>query len=46
MILGTQIRFTENFVKIREAGASQLVILRKVKVKVMVTVKFKVKVKV
>ena len=44
MVLGTQIRFPEYLLKIRQAAASQQVVLLKVKVKVMVKIKFKVKV--
>ena len=48
IVLGTQTKFPEIVVKIREAGASQWVIPFKVKVivKVKVNVKVKVKVKV
>ena len=46
MVLGSQIRFPRNLLKIRQAGASELVILQQVKFKVMVKVKVKVKVKV
>ena len=44
MVVGTEIMFPENLVKIRLAGASEYVILWKVKFKVMVKVKVKVKV--
>ena len=45
-VIDTQMRFSENLVKIRQAGASELVILWMVKVKVKVKVMGKVKIRV
>ena len=44
MVLGSKIRFPKKLVKIRQTGASELVILQQVKFKVMVKVKVEVNV--
>ena len=46
MVLDTPIRYPENLLKIRQAAASEWVILQKVKAKVMVKVKVKANVEV